>query len=259
MTVRPDALLVSSRKSEVRVEWHAIKDIASTSEHTLFILGRYQVMVIPWRSFDSPSAAQRLTALARDYWLAAAAEPRASGQIPADIEELLGPERIVVHYELTMADVRVLIAGQLRRKQRFKVGLCIGGMIFGLMVGLFGGFVAGVTAGLGLIAALLALVVGTSLFNARQAKGVLGTHTLVAAPAGYWSEAPGVVSSVQRWNVFTDLAATERHVLLFRGPDFVVGIPRRAFGSSDEVDRFLAQITRWRLAQLAEAGPGAPV
>jgi hypothetical protein len=258
MTVRPDALVVASRKSEARVEWHAIRNIATTGEHTLFVMGRYQVIALPWRSFDSPSAAQRLTVLAREYWLAAATAPRPQGQIPADIAELLGPERIVVSYELTMWDIRVLIAGQLRRKRRFWIGLGIGGSVFGLLASLFVGPGWGVIAGLGLIALILGLVLGTSLINARYAKGVLGPHTLVAAPAGYWSEAPGVVSSVQRWSVFTDIAANGRHLLLHRGPDMVVGIPRRAFASAGEVDRFLAQVTRWRLAQLAEDRAQAP-
>lgn len=131
-------------------------------------------------------------------------------------------------------------------------------MAIGILVSLVSGLAAGVAAALLVFAFILGLVVFSALFSAKQAKGILGAHTLVAAPAGYWSETPGVVSSVQRWTVFTDVAANERHILLSRGPDMVVGIPRRAFASSDEVDRFLAQITRWRLAQLAEANTSAP-
>lgn len=253
MTVGPEALLVTSARSEIRIEWHAIRDLATTDDYTLFILGRYQVVAVPWRCFDSPSAAQRLTVLAREYWLASASTPRSPRQVRADVEALLGPDRMVVDYELTMTDVRILITGQLLRKRRFTVGLGISGLLFGLFAGLLGGPLTGVASGLLLIAFVIALVVGGSLFNARRTKGILGQHTLIAAPSGYWSESPGVLSSVQRWSVFTDVAASGRHLLLFRGPDMVVGIPRHAFASVEESNRFLALITGWRLAQLAEA------
>lgn len=253
LTVRPEALLISTRKAETRMEWHAIRDIAVTGEYTLFILGRYQVVAVPWRCFESPSAAQRLSALAREYWLTAAASPRAPGVIPAEVAEVLGPERIVVQYDQKLADVCSLIIGQLRRKPRFLVLLGLVSVFVGAVIALLFGPAAGVVGALALVVLMLGIVIGMSLLNARLAKGVLGPHTLVVAPVGYWSEAPGIASSVQRWSTLSDIAATDRHILMYRGTDFVFGIPRRAFASAEAVDRFLAQVTRWRLAEMAPA------
>lgn len=255
MTVRKDALLVSSAKSEVRIEWQAIRDIAVTGEYTLFILGRFQVAALPWRCFDSPSTAQRFSALAREYWLAAAAAPRPTGEVPADVEAALGPERVVVNYDLTMSDVRALIAWQLRRKPRLWIGLLVTACGFGGLTGFVSGLANGVAVGLGMLTIPVAVIWGIGLLGARFGKGVLGPHTLIAAPVGYWAATPGVASSVQRWSSLTDIAANPRHLLLYRGNDFVVGIPRRAFDSPESADRFLAQVTRWRLAELAPAAP----
>jgi hypothetical protein len=259
MTVRQEALIVSSAKSELRMEWQAIREIAVTGEYTLFILGRFQVAAVPWRCFDSPSTAQRFSALARDHWLAAAAAPRSTGEVPADVEAALGPERVVVNYDLTMADVRALIAWQLRRKPRLWGALLVLALGFGGVAGLTSGLVNGVAAVLVTLAIPTAMIWGITLLSARSGKGVLGPHTLVAAPVGYWAVNPGVASSVQRWSSLTDIAANQRHLLLYRENDFVVGIPRRAFESPEAADRFLAQITRWRLAELAPSAPAPGV
>lgn len=255
MTVRKDALLVSSAKSELRIEWQAIRDIAVTGEYTLFILGRFQVAAIPWRCFDSPSAAQRFSTLAQEYWLTDAADPRSNGQIPADVEEALGPDRVVVQYDLTLADVNALLAWQLPRKPRLWLTLLVIALLGGVIAGLLSGPGTGLAAAVAMLVVPVALIWGITLLSARFGKGVLGPHTLMAAPVGYWSAAPGILSSVQRWSTLTDISANGRQLLLYRGTDFVVGIPRRAFESPDAADRFLAQITRWRAAELAVGDP----
>ena len=259
MIVRPDALVIASKQAEVRVDWHAIKDIANTGEYTLFILGRFQVLALPWRAFESPSAAQRLSQLAQQYWLTAQAAAPGSDVVAEEVLEALGPDRLAVKYELTMADIRALIAVQVLRKRWLLPGLLLTSIVLGLCMSLFDGPQVGAATGIGFLLVMLAVIVGAPLLNAKQAKGVLGPHTLIAAPIGYWTQAPGIASSIQRWSTLTGIEANARHVLLFRGPDFVVGIPRRAFSSSAEVDRFLAQITRWRLGQMAEVSPHAPV
>jgi hypothetical protein len=258
MVVRPDALLVVSEKAEVRIDWHAIKDIVNTGDYTLFILGRFQVIALPWRVVESPSVAQRLSVLAREYWLAALAAPAGSHRIPDEVVETLGPEQIVVRYEQTLIGVRRLIVGQLRRKRWVLPGLLLTSVLVGVIFSFLYGMRTGVAWGFGFFFLLPGMILGSTLLNVKQAKGVLGPHTLIAAPRGYWTQAPGIASSVQQWTTLTDIGASVDHLLLYRGPDFVVGIPRHAFATVAESDRFLAQITGWRLAQLAEAGARIP-
>lgn len=252
-TVRPNALVLTSAHSERRLDWQSIRKIVVAGELTLFGLGRYEVVCIPWRCFNTPSAAQRYTELAREYWLTIKDAPLGALALPENVAEALGPERVVVQYDLTQREVRLLIAGQIRRKPRFLLSVVIVAVGVGLFEGALAGPVWGVGLALGVAALMLALVMGLAIFSARSSKGVMGTHLLAAGPGALWSTTSEHMQSWTKWSNITQIEGTQTEILLFKGPDFVTAIPRRCFASPQEADHFLTQLSRWRVASLSDS------
>jgi len=251
VSVTPDALVIRSNSGELRLDWQSIREIVVTGELTLFVLGRYQLASVPWRAFEAPSAAQRFTELAREYWHARKDVPRGPLVVPDEVAEALGPERVVVQYDLTPREVRGLIVGQIRRKPRFLLTVGIVAISVGLLVAGLAGPAYGVAVGVAVVLMMAALVMGLALFGVRGAKGVLGPHLLAAGPGALWATSSEHSQGWTKWNVITHIEGNATEILIFRGPDFVTSIPRRCFATPHEADQFLTQLTRWRVASLS--------
>jgi hypothetical protein len=180
--------------------------------------------------------------------------PRRPLEVPDDVAETLGPERLVIQYDLTQQEVRGLIASQLKRKPQVVLVLGISAVVAGGVLSAIAGPATGIGIGLAVFVLMVLLIFGMAVFGARGAKGVLGPHLLAAGPSGLWSSTTEHGQSWTNWSSITSIEGNQTTLLLFRGPDFVTGIPRRCFKSAAEADHFLTQLTRWRVAALSGSG-----
>lgn len=247
ITLRPDALVVGNVTTEGTRDWQAIQNLVVTGQHTLFIFGPFDVLPVPWRSFETPSEAQRFSELAREYWLAAKSAPASDAPALKELIESLGPDRLEVHYRLDPKDLADLYRSQLRWTRKSAPSL-VG---LALVIGWSGynsygwpGLVGGVVLGLLVLPRFLVWI---SIRQARSAPGVLQDHSLYLSPLGLVSVITGNVQNRLDWPAVTELTGLPSCLLLHRGANHAILIPRRAFASSEEADRFLAQATRWRL------------
>lgn len=255
ITLRPDALVVGNLTTEGTRDWQAIQNLVVTGQHTLFIFGPFDVLPVPWRAFDTPSEAQRFSELAREYWLAAKSAPASDAPALKELIESLGPERLELHYRLELEDLSAFFRSQLRWTRKSAPSFLMLAVVCGWVgysnfdwPGLAGGLLLGLLG-------FPRLFVWNAIRQARSAPGVLYDHSLYLSPLGLVSVTPGVGLSRMDWSAVTELNGMPGGILLQRGPNHAILIPRRAFASSEEADRFLAQATCWRLPHVSSSKP----
>ncbi|MCC2672867.1 MAG: YcxB-like protein [Armatimonadetes bacterium] len=229
--------------------------IGAPGQPTLTSLGPLSVIAAPWRCFGTPSEAQRFTELARQYWLMAKASPPSVATVDEEMTEALGPERLEVRFRLEPSD----LSGYFRHHMRWRPQMLLALACLGLVFAGIGGSMAGWTgAAVGAVLGMVGcpwLIIWLSVRQARSSPGVLADQTIYFSPRGIWSLTAGIGQGRVEWSAITELEGLPNLILLKRGPNHAIVIPRRAFEDSAAADRFLAQVTRWRLPYVPAAPP----
>lgn len=239
---------------EIRRSWHSIREIVSTVEHLYFIQDDIHAIVIPRRAFSSPAAAERFAAIARDLRQAAREAPEPETP-PETLKAALGPEQLPVEYELTEQDYVRFNWYSLRRDRRLLLQMGGTSAAIGFVAGNLGGIGLGVAAAVGYLAYLLLTWPGKTRRALRELPGLLGRQRLVLSPVALWGWAPDLGEAVEEWNTITEVTATADAILLLRGKESPVIIPKRAFTGAEEADHFLLRACEWRAAHVANRPP----
>jgi hypothetical protein len=271
-----DGLQIEDRGDQRLIPWRDFKALTAAHGYLFFELGREKIIIIPRAAFPSPAASQRFLGIcescagqrAPDGWappsgdqitpgergLTPTGPPVAEGWAPPPLGEQITPgERgLTASFEITSGDT-----AQLRREvvaqagRDFLHGLKtrpIWPISFAmLLVGVANsrGW-PGVLVCLGLGGLMAFLWFGFQSWRAqRRFSQPEGGQDVTASPTGLGLRQRGVLLSRYSWKQLKGVRRRSGYVLFRTDDGVVVGIPERAFSSTDAVNEFEAQAGRW--------------
>ena len=179
----------------------------------------------------------------------------------AAVESPTEPERHSVTYELMDRDAAAACLRAsfhhplLRRKFIPAITfLAVVGFVFLCWQG---GWIGPVSAVLGLSIFYMGIVPRLLARQARANPGFRGPHTLVISPDAIGGETHGVGETRVFWWTVVGIGSTPEHLMFFWQSGATTIVPRRAFETPQDADRFLATAERWRDAAISAATGGS--
>jgi hypothetical protein len=225
--------------------WSSVHALPATQEYLFLYWGEAHALIVPRRAFPSPTQAEAFIDAARRYWehgKEVAPAPAVSGpvQLPT------APDGMTLSYELVEDDLVALQRHQFRRRVPLLL-LWLAVLVYlvadTLKMGIAGGLILVVPAAL-----LFGWMPSAVRKQVRKQSGLLGPQALAASPEGLttWSAALG--QEQRGWPGIREIRAGREHVYLFLNPMQAYVVPRRAFASTEESERFLARVREWHRA-----------